>query len=114
MVHSAVRLNDVLLRPIIGRLVFLHQLKAQSLKGFAIDGFPLAICSAGALLVYLEQTHHSGLRNICSISRIDRNSYVWMDKFTLRNLEEVEHCVEGVCGAEQSRCLGGRRELVLG
>ena len=35
-------------------------------------------------------------------------------RITLRNLEEVEHCVEGVCGAEQSRCLGGRRELVLG
>ena len=63
------------------------QFGVRSLKGFGVSGAPLGICSAGALLVYLEQTHHSGLRNICSISRIDRNSFVWMDKFTLRNLE---------------------------
>ena len=63
------------------------QLKVRSLKGFAIDGFPLAICSAGALLVYLEQTQHAGLGNICSIGRIDEEKFVWMDKFTFRNLE---------------------------
>ena len=63
------------------------QLKVQSLKGFAIEGFPLAVCSAGALLVYLEQTQHAGLGNICSIGRIDEEKFVWMDKFTFRNLE---------------------------
>ena len=63
------------------------QLGARSLKGFAIDQFPLAICSAGALVIYLEQTQHVGLRNICSISRIDEGKFVWMDKFTFRNLE---------------------------
>ena len=63
------------------------QFGTSSLKGFAIDRFPLAICSAGALIVYLEQTHHSRMGNICSISRIDENRFVWMDKFTLRNLE---------------------------
>lgn len=64
-----------------------QQLHVQSLKGFAIDRYPLAVCSAGALLVYLEQTHHSRLGNICSISRIDEEKFVWMDKFTMRNLE---------------------------
>lgn len=64
-----------------------RQLKIDSLKGFAIDGFPLGIASAGALLVYLEQTRHSGLANICSISRIDEGTFVWMDRFTFRNLE---------------------------
>lgn len=63
------------------------QLKVDSLKGFAIDTFPLGVTSAGALLVYLEQTQHSGLGNICSISRIDESSFVWMDRFTFRNLE---------------------------
>ena len=63
------------------------QLGVKSLKGFAIDSCPLGICAAGALLVYLEQTHHSGLGNICSISRIDGSKFVWMDKFTFRNLE---------------------------
>ena len=64
-----------------------RQLQVESLKGFAIDPFPLGICSAGALLVYLEQTQHTGLKNICSIGRIDEAKFVWMDKFTLRNLE---------------------------
>lgn len=64
-----------------------RQLKVDSLKGFAIDSFPLGITSAGALLIYLEQTQHAGLSNICSISRIDEGSFVWMDRFTFRNLE---------------------------
>ena len=64
-----------------------RQLQVDSLKGFAVDPYPLGICSAGALLVYLEQTQHSGLRNICTIGRIDEAKFVWMDKFTLRNLE---------------------------
>ncbi len=63
------------------------QLQVDSLKGFAIDNFPLGITSAGALLVYLEQTQHKELTNICSISRIDEDSFVWMDRFTFRNLE---------------------------
>ncbi len=63
------------------------QLGVSSLKGFAIDAFPLSICSAGALIAYLEQTQHTGLGNICSISRIDENKFVWMDRFTFRNLE---------------------------
>ena len=64
-----------------------RQLQVDSLKGFAIDNFPLGITSAGALLIYLEQTQHSGLTNICSISRIDEGAFVWMDRFTFRNLE---------------------------
>ena len=63
------------------------QFQTGSLKGFAVERFPLAVRSAGALLVYLEQTRHSGLRNICSISRIDEEKFVWMDQFTIRNLE---------------------------
>ena len=63
------------------------QFGVDSLKGFAIDVFPLGVAAAGALLVYLEQTQHTGLKNICSISRIDESGFVWMDKFTFRNLE---------------------------
>ena len=64
-----------------------RQLRVDSLKGFAVDNFPLGITSAGALLIYLEQTQHSELSNICSISRIDEGAFVWMDRFTFRNLE---------------------------
>ena len=63
------------------------QLHVESLKGYAIDTYPLGVCSAGALVVYLEQTQHAGLANICSISRIDEDKFVWMDRFTLCNLE---------------------------
>ena len=64
-----------------------RQLRVDSLKGFAVDNFPLGITSAGALLIYLEQTQHKDLSNICSIARIDEGSFVWMDRFTFRNLE---------------------------
>ncbi len=64
-----------------------RQMGTQSLKGFAIDRYPLAVQAAGALIYYLEQTHHEGLKNICSIGRIDEGSFVWMDRFTFRNLE---------------------------
>ena len=64
-----------------------RQLRVDSLKGFAVDNFPLGVTSAGALLIYLEQTQHKELSNICSIARIDEGSFVWMDRFTFRNLE---------------------------
>lgn len=64
-----------------------RQLKVDSLKGFAVEKYPLGVGAAGALLIYLEQTQHSGLSNICSISRIDSDDFVWMDQFTFRNLE---------------------------
>ncbi|MBP9998809.1 MAG: DNA mismatch repair protein MutS [Bacteroidales bacterium] len=63
------------------------QFGVQSLKGFAVENYPMGICSAGALIWYLEQTQHVGLKNICSISRIDEAKFVWMDRFTFRNLE---------------------------
>lgn len=79
-----------------------QQFHVSSLKGFAVEAFPLAVCSAGALLVYLEQTQHSGLGNICSLSRIDEGRFVWMDKFTMRNLEIFQSNAgkEGVSLAE--------------
>jgi len=63
------------------------QFSVKSLKGFGVDNFGLAVRAAGALIVYLEQTEHTGLKNICSISRIDESKFVWMDRFTFRNLE---------------------------
>ncbi len=71
-----------------------RQLRVDSLKGFAVDTMPLGICAAGALMVYLEQTQHAGLRNISTLGRIDEAKFVWMDQFTLRNLE-VFHSAAG-------------------
>ena len=64
-----------------------RQLRVDSLKGFAVDTMPLGLRAAGALMVYLEQTQHAGLRNISTLGRIDEAKFVWMDPFTLRNLE---------------------------
>ncbi|MCK9304285.1 MAG: DNA mismatch repair protein MutS, partial [Bacteroidales bacterium] len=59
----------------------------NTLKGFGLDDNPLAVTAAGAVLYYLELTRHEGLSHISSISRIDREDYVWIDRFTFRNLE---------------------------
>ena len=65
------------------------QFKTASLKGFGIDEWPEAIIAAGAALHYLESTEHKDTNHIASISRIDEEKYVWMDKFTIRNLELI-------------------------
>ena len=58
----------------------------KTLKGFGLEDNPLALTAAGAILYYLELTRHEGLSHISSISRIDRDDYVWIDRFTFRNL----------------------------
>ena len=61
----------------------------SSLKGFGINELPLGIISAGAILYYLEETEHKDISHIASISRLEEDKYVWLDKFTIRNLELV-------------------------
>ena len=58
-----------------------------SLKGFGVEGMRSAISAAGAILYYLEFTQHNNVAHISSLSRLDREEYVWIDKFTSRNLE---------------------------
>lgn len=72
-----------------------NQFKTASLKGFGIDGFGEAIIAAGAILHYLEDTEHKDTSHIASISRIDEDKYVWLDKFTIRNLELVNAQQDG-------------------
>ena len=63
------------------------QFGVSSLKGFGVYTMPLALCCAGAILVYLEQTCHPAISHINSLSRIDSSEFMWMDKFTIANLE---------------------------
>lgn len=79
----------------------LEKLKAQfntsSLKGFGVENLILATTAAGAILFYLEQNHNKGLAQICSISRIEQDKFMWLDKFTIRNLEVFNpSCSDGV------------------
>ncbi|MFM2327566.1 MAG: hypothetical protein RIR31_1768, partial [Bacteroidota bacterium] len=59
----------------------------HSLKGFGIEGLQAGIIAAGAILHYLKDTEHPNLGHITSIQRIDRDEHLWMDRFTIRNLE---------------------------
>lgn len=61
----------------------------NNLKGFGIENLEHGIIAAGAVLFYLEETEHKEVKHIAAISRIAEEKYVWLDKFTIRNLELV-------------------------
>ena len=65
----------------------LKHFQTHSLKGFGVDDLHEGIVAAGVILYYLKETEHPNLQHITSIQRIDRDDYLWMDKFTVRNLE---------------------------
>ncbi len=64
-----------------------HHFETKSLKGFGIEEQYLAISACGAIIHYLNETKHDKLKHINKISRIEEDKYVWLDKFTIRNLE---------------------------
>lgn len=64
-----------------------NHFKTNSLKGFGIDELQEGIISCGAILYYLSETQHNKIQHITNIQRIAENAYVWMDRFTIRNLE---------------------------
>jgi len=65
----------------------LKHFQTHSLKGFGVEEMRSGIIAAGAILHYLKDTEHPNLQHISTIQRIDREDYLWMDKFTIRNLE---------------------------
>jgi DNA mismatch repair protein MutS len=73
----------------------INQFKTASLKGFGIEDMGEAIIAAGSVLHYLEETEHKDTSHISFISRIDEDKYVWLDKFTIRNLEIVHSHQDG-------------------
>ena len=68
----------------------LRQFGTHSLKGFGIEAFPNAVIAAGAVLHYLGDTVHPHSHHITTVHRINRDEYLWMDQFTIRNLELVQ------------------------
>lgn len=69
----------------------LHQhFQVQTLKGFGIDELQLGIQAAGACLHYLAETEHNKLQHISTVSRIEHDKFVWIDRFTARNLELIQ------------------------
>ncbi len=67
----------------------LKHFQTHSLKGFGIEGMHFGIIAAGAILHYLKETEHPNLQHITAIQRIEKEDHLWMDRFTIRNLELV-------------------------
>ncbi|MFW5706131.1 MAG: DNA mismatch repair protein MutS, partial [Bacteroidota bacterium] len=67
--------------------ILLKHFDTKSLKGFGVEDLENGNIAAGAALHYLAETHHDKLGHICKLSRIEEERYVWLDKFTIRNLE---------------------------
>ena len=65
----------------------LKHFQTHSLKGFGIEKLPCGIIAAGAVLHYLKETEHPNLQHITNIQRLEKEDYLWMDRFTIRNLE---------------------------
>ena len=70
-----------------GREVLTKHFQTNSLKGFGIEDLNEGIIAAGAVLYYLSETQHNKIQHITAIQRIAEDAYVWMDRFTIRNLE---------------------------
>lgn len=67
----------------------LKQFQTHSLKGFGIDNLSRGIIASGAILHYLKDTEHPNLQHLTTLQRLDQDDYLWMDRFTIRNLELV-------------------------
>ena len=73
----------------------LKQFETSSLKGFGVQNLNFGIIAAGAILYYLDITQHEQLGHITNLARIEENRYVWLDKFTIKNLELFHSPYEG-------------------
>ncbi len=75
--------------------VLLKQFQTHSMKGFGVEDLKNGLTAAGAIIHYLRDTEHANLQHITSLQRIDREDFLWMDRFTIRNLELVVGNSEG-------------------
>lgn len=71
----------------LGKLTTLF--KTNNLKGFGLEDLEVGVTAAGAILAYLDETHHFNIQHITSIQRLSQDHFLWMDPFTIRNLELI-------------------------
>ncbi len=81
------KMEDWAFTPSSAKERLLKQFDTISLKGFGVNDMEYGITAAGAVLHYMDITQHSDIKHITTISRLDEQEYVWLDKFTVRNLE---------------------------
>ena len=89
------KLDDWIFTPEAANDRLLKQFETSSLKGFGVHNLDFGVIAAGAILYYLDITQHSQLGHITGLSRIEEDRYVWLDKFTIRNLELFHSPYEG-------------------
>jgi len=89
------KLDDWIFTPEAANDRLLKQFETSTLKGFGVQNMTYGIIAAGAILYYLDITRHEQLGHITSLSRIDEDRYVWLDKFTIKNLELFHSPYEG-------------------
>lgn len=83
------QLDDWVFTPDFTNELLLKQFKTKTLKGFGVEELKVATIAAGAALHYLSETHHNESQHISTLSRIEEDNYVWLDRFTIRNLELI-------------------------
>ncbi|MFK8297033.1 DNA mismatch repair protein MutS [Capnocytophaga cynodegmi] len=80
-------LEDWVYKEDYARQILTQHFQTNSLKGFGVEELTESLLAAGSILYYLSETQHNKLQHITSIQRIVEDAYVWLDKFTIRNLE---------------------------
>lgn len=81
--------DDWVFTPDFAQELLMKQFGTTSLKGFGVEELEAGVIAAGAALYYLQETQHDRTQHICKLTRIEEDKYVWLDKFTIRNLELV-------------------------
>lgn len=81
--------DDWVFKSEFAETILLKHFRTTSLKGFGVETLENGIIAAGACVHYLLETHHDKIDHITKLSRIDEGRFVWLDKFTIRNLELV-------------------------
>lgn len=81
--------DDWVFAPDFANELLTKQFGTTSLKGFGVEDMDMGIIAAGAVLFYLQETQHDKTANITRLGRLERDRYVWLDRFTVRNLELV-------------------------
>ncbi len=89
------RLDDWIFTPEAANDRLIRQFETSSLKGFGVHNLTYGVIAAGAIMYYLDITQHEQLGHITHLARIEEEKYVWLDKFTIKNLELFHSSYEG-------------------
>lgn len=89
-VYNTFALEDWIFTPAYAEELLCRHFATTSLKGFGVENMPEGVVAAGAILQYLNETEHKEVGHILRLSRIEEEKYVWLDRFTIRNLEIIQ------------------------